>query len=83
MPVKLKNVGPDSVSHRPGGQGDPQPLLVEPGQTVVVFGALAAEQPHDDAYVVGDGDAARAYPKAQWELADKPAKAQPAPAEKE
>lgn len=58
-------------------EGDEQ-FHVEPGDLILVPGDLAKEQPQDDAYIVGEGDGARAWAKAQWELVeDKPAKAAP------
>lgn len=54
----------------PAGHADS--LHVEPGDVIDVPGDLAPDQP-DDAYVIGTGDDARAWPKALWDLADAPA----------
>jgi hypothetical protein len=45
---------------------------VEPGGLVEVPGDLAKVQPHDDAFVVVNGDEVRAWPKAMWNLAVSP-----------
>lgn len=74
MAVRLKNVGSAVDLYRPAG--DPQSLPVDAGQVVEVPGEISGELA--DAYLIGEGDQARAWPMAQWEL-DKPA---PAPREK-
>jgi hypothetical protein len=58
--VKLKNVsgGPVYLGRADGRR-------VEANEVVEVDGKLAADQP-DDATVVGEGDAARAYPHSVW-----------------
>jgi hypothetical protein len=40
--------------------------LVEAGDVTAVDGDVAEET--DDAYILGEGDEARAWPKATWEL---------------
>ncbi|YCK35177.1 hypothetical protein ACNF49_14140 [Actinomadura sp. ATCC 39365] len=40
--------------------------LVEAGKVTVVDGVEVTEET-DDAYIVGEGDEARAWPKATWE----------------
>lgn len=69
---KLRNVSGAGLSlFAPEGEADA--ITIEPDQVIDVPGELAAEQP-PDAHVVGDGDDARAWPKATWELVtDKPA----------
>lgn len=52
-------------------EGHPDTLHVDPGQTITVPGELAAEQAVD-AYLVGEGDNARAWPHSQWRLAEPP-----------
>lgn len=70
MAVRLKNVGAAVHLYRPAG--DPSSLYVDAEQIVEVPGEISAEV--DDAYVIGEGDQARAWSKSQWEL-DKPAPA--------
>lgn len=62
--ARMVNIGAPVHLFKPGADLDS--LLVERGQVVEVPGAVAAEL--DDAYVIGDGDNARAWPMAQWEL---------------
>jgi hypothetical protein len=58
-----------------GGQDS---MTIESGAIADVPGELAKDQP-SDAYLVGEGDDARTWPHALWELVeDKPAKAAPA-----
>lgn len=65
--LQFRNITDQPVSlYKP--HGDPLGLLVEAGQTVSVDGQLAAAQPHDDAWVVGEGERATAWPKASWDL---------------
>lgn len=74
------NIGPAVDVYAPAGGSDS--LHVDPGQTITVAGDLANEQP-EDAYLVGCGDDARAWPHSQWQLADKtkaaPKSAKPTP----
>lgn len=65
---KFKNVGSDVHAMKRADLGG---RLVETGAEFEVAGDVTEETP--DAYIVGSGDNARAWPKAQWELA-KPAK---------
>jgi hypothetical protein len=60
----------------PAGHTDS--LHVAPGDVVDVPGELAPEQP-DDAFLVGEGDDARLWPKALWEDADPTPAPDPAP----
>lgn len=70
MVLKFKNVGDAIHAQKRADRGGE---LVETGGVFEVDGELAEETP--DAYLVGTGDDARAWPKAQWELvADKTAK---------
>lgn len=64
MAVRLKNVGPAVDLYRPAG--DARSLRVEEGQVVETPGELAGEI--DDAYLIGEGDDVRAWPKTRWEL---------------
>lgn len=49
--------------------------LVEAGTVTVVDGEVVSQT--DDAYIVGEGDEARAWPKATWELLDEPKNSEP------
>lgn len=62
--AKFVNLGDDVEHYFPAGHGDSLPVLA--GQLVDVGDANVEEQ--DDCYVVGTGDAARAWPKSRWEL---------------
>lgn len=66
--AKLMNVGPDAVYLWAPPEYEDS-LLVEAGQVVDVTGDVSEEL--DDAYIVGAGDDARAFPKSRWELAGK------------
>lgn len=62
--ARFKNVsGSDLSVFSPAGF--PSSFLAEDGQVVEVPGEVTSET--DDAYVVGEDDHARAWPKAQWE----------------
>ena len=76
--VRLRNLG--EAVHLYAPPDSPNSLLVESGQVVTVAGPL---EDADDAYICGEGDTRRAFPKSRWEV-DKPAakKAAPAAAEK-
>lgn len=66
--ARFKNVGGDVVSlYYPAGH--PGALRVEADQIVEVPGSVSAET--DDAYIVGEGDGARAFGKAQWQATSK------------
>ncbi len=60
--ARFKNVGPEVNLNSPAGF--PTSLLVAEGGFVEVPGEVAEET--DDAYIVGEDGAARAWPKAQW-----------------
>lgn len=78
---KFKNISGDTLEVRGLRAYDTTP--VEAGKYAEVDGEVTAGLEDDaDAYVVGEGDQARAWPKALWEL-DAPKKTQPKPAEKE
>lgn len=68
--LKFKNVGLDVHAQKRADLGG---QLVEAGGVFEVDGEVATET--EDAYIVGDGDDARAWPKAQWELVKPAAKA--------
>lgn len=60
MPVPLKNTsGATLYLGTAGGR------RVEAGEVITVEGELSKDSP-DDAYLIGAGDAARAYPKSTW-----------------
>lgn len=62
--LKFKNVGPYKVDvFKPAELGGRQ---VDAGAVLEVDGVVSEEI--DDAYLVGEGGAARLWPKAQWEL---------------
>jgi hypothetical protein len=61
-------------------QGHHDSLYVEPGDVIDVPGDVVADSP-DDAFVIGTGDEARAWPKALWESADASPVADAAPSE--
>lgn len=78
MAVRLKNIGEDDVDlYHPAGH--PSSLLVKAGAVVEVVGALAEDQ-SEDAHLIGEGDAVRAWPKSRWSIEKSPARAS-APAE--
>lgn len=67
--LKFRNVGPGIAAFKPAELGGKP---VESGDVIEVDGEVTGEV--DDAYLVGEGDNVRAWPKAQWELVkDKPA----------
>lgn len=68
--AKFRNVGPDVHAVKRADLGG---QLVETGSDFEVVGEVAEET--EDAYIVGSGDNARAWPKAQWELVKPSAKA--------
>lgn len=63
--VRFKNISGEDL--RVGRADGP---LVKAGEVTTVDGDVAVEL--DDAWVIGEGDDARAWPKATWELLDKP-----------
>lgn len=66
---KFRNVGPDVHAVKRADLGG---QLVEADAEFEVDGDVTDET--SDAYLVGEGDNTRAWPKAQWELIkDKPA----------
>jgi hypothetical protein len=76
--LKFKNVSGDTLEVRGLRPYDTTP--VDANGFAEVDGEVSEEL--DDAYVVGTGPDARAWPKALWEL-DAPKKTQPKPADKE
>lgn len=66
---KFKNVGADVHAVKRADLGGE---LVVSGAYFEVGGEVSDET--DDAYIVGSGDDARAWPKAQWELVKTAAK---------
>lgn len=67
--LKFKNVGADVFAFKRADLGG---TLVASGDVVEVAGDLTEEL--TDGYVVGEGDHARVWPKAQWELVKSAAK---------
>jgi hypothetical protein len=63
--ARFKNVSGEDrrVGHADGP-------LVEAGTITAVPGDVTGQS--DDAYIVGDGDEARAWPKATWEMVPEP-----------
>lgn len=59
--VRLRNLG--EAVHLYAPPDSPNSLPVDPGQIVTVSGPV---QETDDAYICGEGDAARAFPKSRW-----------------
>lgn len=60
--VRLRNIGGEAV-HLYAPPGSPNSLPVDDGQIVTVAGPL---EETDDAYILGEGDARRAFPKSRW-----------------
>lgn len=76
MPVKFTlrdECAPVSLFQPSAKAAFDQYFPVEPGGLIEVPGELAKEQPYQDAFLVVNGDETRAWPKALWDLADKPA----------
>jgi hypothetical protein len=67
---KFRNIGADVHAIKRADLGG---QLVEAGSDLEVAGDVTGET--DDAYIVGEGDSARAWPKSQWELVKPAAKA--------
>ncbi|MGW4886908.1 hypothetical protein [Streptomyces murinus] len=67
--VRLRNVG--EAVHLYAPPGAPTSLPVDAGQIITVVGPLKEA---DDAYVLGEGDTARAYPKSSWALVEEPSR---------
>lgn len=63
--ARFKNISGDD--RRVGRADGP---LVEAGKVTSVDGDVTEQT--DDAYVVGEGDEARAWPKETWQLLDEP-----------
>jgi len=69
--VNLKN-----VSGEPLYLGRPDGRRVDDGEVIHVEGTIAKSSP-DDAYVIGTGDDARAYPKSTWKVTAEKSKSEP------
>lgn len=67
--VRLRNLG--EAVHLYAPPSSPNSLPVEQGQVITVAGPL---EETDDAWICGEGDARRAFPKSQWGVEDAPAK---------
>ena len=61
--VRLRNLG--EAVHLYAPPDSPNSLPVEEGQVVTVAGPL---EETEDAYICGEGDGARAFPKSRWGL---------------
>ncbi|GHA01505.1 hypothetical protein ACFOOM_12110 [Streptomyces echinoruber] len=59
--VRLRNLG--EAVHLYAPPDSPNSLPVDAGQIITVAGPLKET---DDAYVCGEGDQARAFPKSRW-----------------
>lgn len=67
--LKFKNIGQGVHAIKRADLGGP---LIEATSTIEVDGTISSET--EDAYIVGEGDNARAWPKSQWELVKSAAK---------
>ncbi|MFJ9114480.1 hypothetical protein ACIRJO_02910 [Streptomyces sp. NPDC102394] len=67
--VRLRNLG--EAVHLYAPPGNPNSLPVDAGQIVTVAGPM---EETDDAYLCGEGDHVRAYPKSRWAVEQTPAK---------
>jgi len=61
--VRLRNLG--EAVHLYAPPDSPNSLPVDEGQIVTVAGPV---EETDDAYILGEGDRARAFPKSRWAL---------------
>ncbi|MYR84086.1 hypothetical protein GTY41_03785 [Streptomyces sp. SID685] len=61
--VRLRNLG--EAVHLYAPPDSPSSLAVDAGQVVTVAGPM---KEIDDAYICGEGDDARAFPKSRWEV---------------
>lgn len=59
--AKLKNVSGEVVN-----LGSPDGKRIEVGEVVDFEGTVSKDSP-EDAYLIGEGDDARLYPKSQWQ----------------
>lgn len=75
--VRLRNLG--EAVHLYAPPDSPNSLPVDAGQVVTVAGPL---EETDDAYLCGEGDDVRAFPKSRWAV-DKPATRKAAAADSE
>jgi hypothetical protein len=73
--VRLRNVG--EAVHLYAPPDSPDSLPVDEGQVVTVAGPMAET---DDAYICGEGDEARAFPKSRWTV-EQPARTKKAAVE--
>ncbi|MET7479535.1 hypothetical protein ABZT17_34950 [Streptomyces sp. NPDC005648] len=71
--VRLRNLG--EAVHLYAPPGEPNSLPVDAGQIITVPGPL---EEIDDAYVCGEGDAKRAFPKSRWVAEQPPPRAKKA-----
>ena len=61
--VRLRNLG--EAVHLYAPPDSPNSLPVDEGQIVTVAGPM---EETDDAYICGEGDQARAFPKSRWQV---------------
>lgn len=73
--VRLRNLG--EAVHLYAPPDSPNSLLVDNAQVVTVAGPM---EETDDAYICGEGDDRRAFPKSRWAV-DVPARVKKASAE--
>lgn len=66
--VRLRNIGGEAV-HLYAPPGSPNSLPVDGGQIITVPGPV---EETDDAYVCGEGDQRRAFPKSRWAVEKTP-----------
>lgn len=67
--VRLRNLG--EAVHLYAPSDSPNSLPVDEGQIITVAGPL---EDTDDAYICGEGDQARAFPKSRWAPVEAPAR---------
>ncbi|MGZ0231114.1 hypothetical protein [Streptomyces sp. H49] len=72
--VRLRNLG--EAVHLYAPPDSPSSLPVDGGQVVTVAGPV---EETDDAYICGEGDEARAFPKSRWALEKTPSLSQKKP----
>lgn len=73
--VRLRNLG--EAVHLYAPPDSPNSLHVDHAQVVTVAGPM---EETDDAYICGEGDSARAFPKSRWAV-DAPARTKKASSE--
>ena len=69
--VNLKNITGEALY-----LGRPDGRRIEADEVIHVEGTVAKSSP-EDAYVIGTGDDARAYPKSTWKVTSEKSKSEP------